>query len=251
MSKSLPRRVYLAELDALLDTRAAILNREVGDKLTYILANGYFYRNVDHYPDLPFEKFMELYRNRDKSLLVDALSTPIVRMISEYIQGVYYNTMATPYHYEPVLMINIHPYVLSKDEEKIIAQGIATKFKHKVNIELINLPYKKIGPKFLKDNDVAYLALYNYVEYLNLHLDGDEFVKYPCPTVGLVAPRIIFAKPSNQLSPRLNDDFQSVEDIVGQFISMQYFPVKDFCMNIPIELIEAAKKGQEKANKKE
>lgn len=251
MSKSLPRRVYLAELDALLDTRAAILNRELGDKFIDLLTTGYFFRNVDSFPDLPFEKFMDMYRARDKSILGDAVATPLIKMIGEYVQSVIYNTMATPYHYEPVLMINIYPYKLEKDEMEALASGISIKFKDKVAIELIDVPYNKLGPKFIRDNDVAYIAIYDYIHWLNIHIGSGEFSQYPSPTVGLVAPKIIFAKPTNQLTPNLERDFQSLEDIVGSFISVHYSPIADFCLNVPMPLLEAAKKGKEEAAEKQ
>lgn len=237
--KKLPRRVFLAELDALLDTRSAILNRELKSDVIPILKNGYIYRNVDHFPGLEFKKFRELYAQRDKTLLVDSMATKIVSMISEYVQSVISNVFATPFHYEPVVMINIHPYKLTDAEISVIADTFSKRIGSLADIEIINQPYEKLTPRFLNENEVAYFAVYDYTNYINTHMVTNAFTSCPAPTTALVIPRIIVSEPSNQLNPNLEYIFQTVEDNISPYIGINYLPVGDFCLDLPEELLSS------------
>ena len=233
--KELPRRIFLAELDVLLDTRAAILFRELGEEKTIeILQNGYFNRVVDDYPGLPFDKFRDLYRNRDKSILENALATKIINVAKQYVFSVKRNIIASPFHYDPVVMINTHPYDLTDEETAVIHKMVSARIGNAAEVEFINMPYEKIGNKFLKKNDVAYLAIYDYVEYLNKHTDTPDFVEYKSPETGFIIPQMIFSRPGYTGNPYINNAFQIVEDVIGPYLSVNYLSVDEFCINIPI-----------------
>ena len=231
----LPRRIFLAELDTLLDTRASILFNELGEEKTIkIIRGGYFDRVVDDFPDLPFDKFRELYRNRDKSVLVNALATKVIDIAKQYIFSVRRNVIASPHHYEPVLLINTHPYKLTDEETAVIHKMVSARIGNSAEVEFIDLPYEKIGNKFLQKNDVSYLAIYDYVDYLNKHTDTKEFEEYKSPETGFIIPQMVFSRPGHKSNPYVNNAFQIVEDVVGPFLSVNYMPVKDFCVSIRI-----------------
>ena len=64
--------------------------------------------------------------------------------------------------------------------------------------------------------------------------DTKEFEEYKSPETGFIIPQMVFSRPGHKSNPYVNNAFQIVEDVVGPFLSVNYMPVKDFCVNIRI-----------------
>lgn len=239
MTNKLDKAVFLAELDALLDTRATILTRELGvENIPRFLKAGYFERFADRFDQMPWRTFREHYRTRDKSVLAGAMATPVVRMISEYVRSVIQNVVSSPNHLEPAVIVNVYPYDLSETERQVIAEMISVKTGGFCEVGIISKDYASITPRWLKANDVSYYALYDYTEWLNIHFDNKNLVDTKCTDIGLIAPRIIVSDPANVYLPDLEKDFQITEDRVAPYISLSYSPVSDFCVDLPGQLLE-------------
>lgn len=233
----LPRTAFLVELDALLDTRMALLYRELSEEdFELAVKSKYFTRHVDDYKNLPFEKFRGLYRDRTKALLKDAIVTKIIDMIREFAMAVISNVVSSPHHFEPVVYLNTYPYDLDDEEIAAIHDMVKLKLKNICDIEVINLSYKQMTPSFIKSNNISYLAIYDYVEYLNCHVNENEFSEVTNPDVSLVCPAIIFSRPDKIGNPIINDTFALFEEQMQPFISICYMPVSDFSANINTKL---------------
>lgn len=233
-TKALPKTVFLAELDALLDTRASIIFDKLGEESTIeLFKNGYFNRTVDDFKGLGFTEFRKLYANRDKSVLVNALSTKIMNLVVQFAWAVVRNITATPFHMEPKILINIYPYKLTDTEIANIHAMIRARIKDICEVEIIDFSYKDLGPKFISTNNISYFALYDYVDWINTHIETEDFLEYKNPESALVIPQIIFSKPDKSVNPYVNNTFEILQDVLGPSISLNYMPVSDFSVSMP------------------
>lgn len=226
MDKQRELSTLLVELDVILDTRLAALTTLNESVLDKVLKSGrYHSRIADKFESIPISAFYDHYNRRDKTTLQHAIITPIVDLMKDFVYRTIKQSIGSPYQYNPKILVNCYPYVLTKDEIAILTQTIVALTDGKADVETITASYEEITIPYLKKH-IAVMVMYEYPRWLDIHVKEVESKKISCPEVGLIGPRIYF----KDYDPSANHDtaFKAMEQITQPIIALQLIPVEHF-----------------------
>ena len=227
-TKELITSSIFVELDALLDTRLALLAYHDEKRLDAVLqSNVYHNRLSDSYPGLSIEEFYQLYNQRHKGILKYAIITPIVDLIKSFVYRTLKQAIHSPFQYKPKIIINVYPYQLTEEETAIIIGSLVGLTDSSADIEAVYASYEQIDPAYIKQH-VSIMVLYEYVRWLDVHSQNGKLAKVTCPEVGLIGPKLYFKEYDNKENHE--HAFSSMEQLTQPFIALQLMPVNYFSM---------------------
>ena len=228
--ENIPYSTMLVELDCLLDTRISILSELDDVKFKEVLSM-YHSRDIDSFPYYGFNRFKEVYDKRSREVLKEALVTPILTLIEEFVNKTLLNLINTPFHQRPKVIINIFPYELKEEEINNIITLIVNRTKGNCTVEVINKSIKELTVGYIKDN-IAIMVMYKYYEWLEYHCTIKAFDTITCPEVTMFGPSIYFKEkqPNNNIK---EDPVKSMEEIAKPLIGLKLFPIKLFSFILP------------------
>jgi hypothetical protein len=177
----------LLELDSILDTRLSLLINTFKDRIDDILPI-YFNRKTNEFKDIiSLKDFNDLYKNRDRSVLKDAVICKSLLLVKDFVSVSLDNMIQTGLDIPPKLILNLYPYDLSSDEIKTIITSIIFHVGTEVDIEVAYLKHTDIEPIKLNKTIWGYLKF----DYYNWLEDNGELFKDPnqrCPDTKLITP---------------------------------------------------------------
>jgi hypothetical protein len=213
---------FLIELDVILDTRMGTIASYGHEALTKNVVPSYFVRQTDNFK---LDDYKERYKNRDKTTLGNSVRTPFLEnVVLPFIDDRNKSMLSGPEASVPRLIINTFPYVLTDEEINIIARSVAAVTQKLCEIQVVYWSYSDITPAMLKKEFVA-MALYDYVEWIEVHSRGKEKLTSTCPDVALFGPEIVL----EEFDPKDNI-FRKIEDFTRIFIHLQLLPIEEFSM---------------------
>jgi len=215
----------LVELDCLLDTRLGILSELGDDKLQKVISM-YHTRDIDEFPYYGFNKFKTNYDKRDKSILVNSLLTPVMGLVTEFVNKTLLQVTNSPFHFQPKVMINIHPYDLTEEEVNNLIQMVVLKTNKRCDVEVVSKNIGDLTIGYVKDN-ISIMVMYEYYKWIEYHSVSKSFSKLTCPDINLFAPGIYF-KPKQLDNSIIQDPINSMEEIAKPLIGLKLFPIEYF-----------------------
>ena len=221
------------ELDAILDTRLATLYG-MGEDIVYrAFRNNYSKRLTDDFYWLTPEEradFNLLYKNRNRLTLRDAVLTPIVTLMREFVIATITQAMETPFIMTPKLVINIHPYKLLPEEIDLQLSVYRSLTKNKCEIEIVDMPIELVTPAYVKRN-LSAIILYSPAEWLETHARLNNFDKVNCPEVGMMGPGLyptMLQVPHGKLKEDELDYLEAFEITANPLISLKLLSAEHF-----------------------
>lgn len=218
----------MIELDCLLDTRISLLMQMNNIAGKQALLSYYHDRTSDNFDGVSFKDFQEAYRNRNKSVLKNTMITPMGKLCKDFAVATLDNVNNSPFHYKPVIMVNIFPYVLSNEECSILINSVRAITSDLADIEIVSLSYEKLTPLYLKLN-LSTLILYKYDDWLEIHAKSGKWNEVTAPDVTVIAPMISMIE-QNRNTPLKMEAFESMQDISRPFVDLKYLPISMFSM---------------------
>lgn len=226
-------------LDALLDTRLAVLHDIDPVRTEYVLKNGYYRRLYDEFDGFDTQQFKEAYANRNASVLKNAVLTGVYQILNFFATRTLVARVSTPFRKQPKLVLNIYPYKLSDSSINNLIVGIATVTNKQLDIEVVNESYLELTPSRVK-KDFACLVLYDYWEWLEEHSKTKELSEVRCNDITLIGPAIVRSK---EVFDKLDgvDIFKAIEGYASLFIKLNLYPITTFSLDLERK-IEGLKK---------
>ena len=178
------------DLDSLMDTRLALLYYHFPDKIDTILSI-YPFRLSDDYPGVvDYATFLDLYKERNKEILLLSVITPIVYLLKDFVEKAIENLTQSIQPAPPKIFLNIYPYQLSEEEVSVIVNALLSSIGKKVDLEVVNMSNKEITPEFLKACVNIYFK-YDYYLWLDEVTEINKEWKSKCPEVKFICPSIL------------------------------------------------------------
>lgn len=228
MTKQIETSTVLIELDALLDTRIAVIAGLGDAALDSVMRSDYHNRLMDVFENVDETLFNERYQNRDKTVLANAVLTPMGQMLKEFAFKTLKQMVETPFHYQPKIMLNVYPYKLTEDESKVLIASIIDITGGKADVQVIDVSYEDITPSYVKAN-LSILVLYEYYKWLEIHSENEKFKHATCPEVTLLGPAIYFKKPDN-MPNNDTEAFEAMQTLASPLIGLRLLPIENFSM---------------------
>jgi hypothetical protein len=224
------------DLDCLFDTRLATIHSFGSEYTAKALRANYFYRDTDVFPDLTREQFNERYNNRDRKILKDALPTPMLNLIRDFVKDTLLLVHNTPFHQKPLIIINTYPYKLTKTEETNIIRGMVSHTKQTTDVKLVHMADSEIKPSYIKE-DISIIIKYNYLDWLEAQSVNEAFLKSSCPESVLIGPILYFIDPPHdskeQIKKKKGSSFDILEQCSAPLVGLKLLPIHEFCILLP------------------
>lgn len=237
MSKEIKFSTFYIELDCLLDTRMSTLFNMGEDICLKAVDGKYNDRITDHLPGIDYNEFKKQYDAREKSVLKNAMVTPMINVIRSFSLSTAENTLNSPFHYEPKVVLNVFPYDLDDDEKKLLSQLITKHCVKLAQVEVISRSPEQVTPLYVK-NHLSIVVMYRYDEWLEIHCANGLFPKTTIPSVSLLGPRVSFKKLDGQAPER--DPFKDMEEMASPLIKLNLLPASMFSMVLKLQKKQAA-----------
>lgn len=236
--------VVLIELDALLDTRLGVLHQHHPDLAVKVLKTGkYRKRLIDRFGNITPTEFDELYSRRDMDTLKNSVLTNMPFFLQRLVKDCIVHTSVTNIEQQLCYMINVYPYKF-EDESLIemLKSCISYHMLDAVDIRIVSMAPEEITPQYLKEN-IDIIVMYRFQEWLYMH--REEFLKFRCPAVTLVAPAIYWkelpdAETINECKAIGRDPISIGQDQLAEFITARFMDVSLFSIHEAINKETAA-----------
>lgn len=225
---------FFIDLDCLIDTRFCVIEKLINiDTIKEFITSKYHLRETDKFPNIGFSKFNNMYKNRDKTILKNALPTYMQNFVADFANATIENTINSPFKQKPLLIVNIHPYDFTEQEEVLLIKSLSVITKKICDIQIVKMTKEDITPSYVKNN-LSILCIYEYAEWIELHSVNDNFKKITCPEVTMIGPMISFKENFNKLSAKGENPFEMMEAYMSPLIGLTLFPIKMFSFKVNI-----------------
>ena len=221
----------LVSLDCILDTRIGTLNLMDADTAKEVMmSDTYHFRDEDVFGKITKEAFKETYAKRDEKTLENSLITNLPPLLKHLIGTLLKEGVQKPYYDGVELVVNIHPYNLTKEIQDEIKVAVSLMINDLAEVSLINYSIEQLTPQYCKAN-YRIMIMYEYNDWLNNN--AELFASTQLPEVTLFAPALYFAeKPSDEKLKEFAKDnmhpFQAIEMITSSIIDIALIDVKHF-----------------------
>lgn len=234
----------MVSLDALLDTRASLIARMAPEHLDEIMTSGYHERLVDEFPRIDVEEFKKLYEARDASLLANSMVTPIWRRIHQFTKQTALALASGAFKRIPVIVINVHPYILSDIQQATIAKAVDYYTESMAEVEFTSMSYEEIGPKFLADNFIE-VIFYDYWKWLDANFLNSKFDTEICPQIRMIGPSLVQSTQALRLLENL-DYTEAIESHFRAYVKLELIPPYMFSVDMRriVDGVKEEKDGQ-------
>ena len=183
-------RAFFTEVDAWFDTTIATLGALNPQRAIELMTTkDYTYRLFNEFDGFDQAAFEARWKTRDRQILADARITRVPGLFADFLKRSQVETHSTPFQYEVELILNFYPYRMTRDEVAKICAKIYQTFPVKFMIRPVFLSPEQINPMYIRSY-VDALALYNFNEWLGVHITNEDFVKYPCYEKVVHAPLV-------------------------------------------------------------
>jgi hypothetical protein len=183
-------RVFFTEVDAWFDTTIATLGAMNPQRAIELMGTkDYTYRLFNEFEGFDHTEFEARWKARDRQILADALITRVPGLFADFLKRSQVETHSTPFQYDVELVLNFYPYRMTREEVAAICKKIYATFPVQFMIRPVFLTPKQINPMYIRTY-IDVLALYNFNEWLGVHITNEDFVKYPCYEKVMHAPLV-------------------------------------------------------------
>lgn len=236
-----PKRLYVS-LDSILDIRLGVLNVINTDFAFEITSNEKYYtRELDEFTSKDKGKlskvlFNKILNNYKPAILRASMKTKMYLFIANLCKVYIEQVVSSPSNDSFELDINIHPFILTDDESKILADALAKSIGSLYNINIVNYSIEQLSIDYCRENYRA-MIMYHYTDWLNKHTNQIKIK--PISDMVLFVPRLYFDKlPGKEDFKKLDeigmDAFELNKKVLYPLIPIDYLPISLYCVDSPI-----------------
>lgn len=222
----------LTDLDTLFDTRLAVgyLLNEV-EAAKAIKNNQYRLRIRDNIGNIPYSVLRPYYRYRSKDIFELALPTYVMGFIKEHVEESIADGMisdeVTTDHID--VFVNAYPYDLNIEEMKLLGKAIESDIPF-TNVHMINMDMMQLDCKWIKDNNVNMIVMYDLLYWLELQVLMNNHLDYPIIDVYGFCPAILN---SSDYGKKLKlEDFEEFKQNYKSILELTFGPAALFSVQV-------------------
>ncbi len=201
---------FFTDLDSILDTRLGTIVRFYNDKFEDVIKNGYLNRDRDLFKGIDPEDFKQQYAKRDKLTLKASMMTSVLSLAKDFCKQIYEGNIKTPFIHRPKIIVNIYPYVLTEEEQKLIREVVMYRISKLCDVQLVNMSFDRITPGYLNSN-ISMAAIYEPFEWLEAQTKLNEWKYGGCPHVVMMGPLLFKDVRIKDITP---EEFRSSSEML-------------------------------------
>lgn len=229
--------VVLVELDALLDTRLALVSViDQAAAVRLVTSDDYYKRQSDDLSvlsNIPHDQYQTAWAQRTADILPHSIKTHIPILLNELINRLEVQEENTPDAEIPELEINVWPYVdLTEQEREQIGLAVLVHAGIQTVPSVVCIDPKHLTPQLLKRR-YSGLILYNFRDWLIHHIE--HFSRCICPDLTILAPALFNGEVVEAKDVITDPDFRADLSVLTmtelaciEFFQLNYIDVKYF-----------------------
>ncbi len=223
-------RIYV-DIDSLLDTRLgtlSLLGTEVVE--TALKDNKYHERVFDEFPYVKHDTFVQLYKGRDKEVLLNSFITDVPEFIRELVRKAKTKQLENPLIDTASIVINFYPFKLTEKEVKDICQVIKNYIPETDSIDFIDKDPSMLDILQCRDNYSA-MIMYDYSDWLKPN--EATLIKHKSPNLLIMSPALYREKQPDleELLECKVSPFIEHEKLMSLFIGLKLLDSKVFSIS--------------------
>lgn len=227
----------LTELDALLDTRLATVDKLDPEAAVRLVANPTYFERIrdDFEPLCGIEEaaYQAAWKTRDVETLQHALVCPTIDLVHFALLDLERRAITDPAITGVALDVNVWPYQLTEAEAHDIALAIAQRAGYRSPIRLLCQPMAYFTPSLIKDQ-YAGLIFYNHNEWFTCHAE-ELLLQVGIPQVTLVAPKLVNDRlPTDEEldygTEVKRDAYEITSFMMTPHVGLEYVDVLHYCV---------------------
>jgi hypothetical protein len=232
-------KIYL-ELDALLDTRLAVLHALSPDAAAQVVADDRYYHRLSNdfsWAGISKEVFDEAWDARTADVLPDATITQIPFVLGEMVHQLELAHMDNPTARKPLVEVNVWPYELTEAERVTLTNAVLRRAGLDTTVTVTRFDPQKDLTMLRLRKEYASLFMYNFTEWVNAH--QQEMQRVIAPRTTVMAPTLFEQRVPNEEDLRAyglhvnTDPAVLVEKAFAEFIALDAMPTYFFCIARP------------------
>ena len=215
---------FYTELDTLMDTRLAIASMLDPEGTAKVVLDGSYSSRVKNNIGNIYGNIIEnIYKERNKNLLLHSIPTKMFKLIKDYISEVMYNILNVE-SMSMKLYVNIHPYKLNAEEQEHIYNMLKSKFPG-ISVLIVDMSNEELTPEWVYQN-IKYLFKYDAMDWIELHTSNKLLISRPMFGINIFTACILTnsVKSSDIDEKYIETIKKSVETVADiNFIDSDYF----------------------------
>ena len=228
------RDTIMIYLDAILDTvmgTIALHDKALAVKL--LDSKRYRTRILDKFAHITNEQFNELYAKRDINTLKHSVLSNVPFFLQRLIKDCMVHATKVKMDQELHFIVNTWPYEFDGEMDEMLTSCIRYHTFDTSSVSVVSLSDKEMTPKYVRD-ELDIIIRYQYKDWLYMH--REEFERYLCPHVSLIAPQIfqngMIDNEGMLICKRIGKSpFELAEEACSNMIRLKIMPVSLFCVN--------------------
>lgn len=218
-------KIYV-ELDALLDTRIAVVDELSPEAAVKMLSRDYWDRQVDDFSAFGVDQtaYLERYRTRDGQILQRSRLTAIGPVINEIVMQLERETVHGPIAGDVEVHVNTHPFNLLEEERKAIQIAVSAHVGVNARVKVVHIATEHLTPSEIKQEYSA-VFMYNFEDWLTTH--GELIFQSRMPTVIFVVPALYRERVPDQDEVHIDDAAE-----VSPFATLEHFMIETISLHM-------------------
>lgn len=227
--------IYL-DLDSIFDVKYSILEYYYPELARLVIEDGsYFKRTSDNFshPDYWLTvtpTLMEiLFKHRNKRDLARAKPTSIVPLLSAVVNTLVDSAQHGEEFRDIKFFVNTYPYVLTESEQANIAVFIGQFFRKYCEFDFHYLEPKEVTSEWIKNNDIEFMAMYNFLWWLEL-AEKKELFKVVIEDVRVMTPKLLnlFVSSKEEIEKMKDMSWESIEECCKIFVDLEFIDLLSY-----------------------
>jgi hypothetical protein len=218
----------LVELDTIYDTRAGTLARMGKDVYVKAIAQGYFGRTSDHFPDVNSAEFQKLYRERDCVTLSRSMTTQIISLIKDFVARVNVTSLSAPVKKVPRIDINIYPYEIPEPIIDNIVKALKAVINDRVEVGWVRYSPEDLHYDLLK-HTYDHAIMYSIGPLIEAQAQDWEKRNRGIPDLTIFTPVLCHAPNKEDVPEDITAMASEVERSLAPVLNVMQIPVQFFC----------------------
>lgn len=226
------KRLYL-DLDCILDTRLATLDRYLPDVAKSVINDQSYYTRLEdsftyNGTEIPHSLFKPLYELRDKSILVKSNPTLLLSLLHHSIEEDIRSPNAEIKKTKYECVVNVYPYKLKEKETNGLFDLITLHLANSVNVIFIYLEPHRLTPEFVKEENIIDMYLYDGHSWLDYILSNNLHEDHKLLNTKLFMPKLAYGVKNFDNGTDIEEFFNNMKRLSGMVMETDYLPASVF-----------------------
>ena len=217
----------IVDLDSIFDTRLGTLAKFGFVEYQEAQLGGFFKRPSDHFRGIDPIKYEKLYKERDQDTLAMSGITHVVSLLRDFVGRVNTAAVTAPIQKTPRIDINMYPYDISENAQKLIESGLRTLIQDRFDLGFVRYSMSDLHYDLVKFT-YDHMVMYNIGEWITAQAEDWEKRNRAHPELTAFIPVLAHSRDQKEIPEDVSSMADEFERHMAPLINIIHMPVMIF-----------------------